>query len=153
MSPTRCSRQLETKGVTIDGYFHTNLRCADDIFVCTETPQELQQMLQEKYSDESRRMGIKMNIAKTKVMVLDNTPIKLNNELIENVEGCLYLGHHYSLKEKSQDKEIFCSIFSRRSRGGGHAVVFRDTFIMIVLNIPFLPKHLTCYTCITFNML
>ena len=51
----------------IDGSFLTNLRFADDIFVCTETPQELQQMLQE-LSDESRRMGLKMNIAKTKMM-------------------------------------------------------------------------------------
>ena len=43
---------------------------ADDIFLCTETPQELQQMIQE-LSDESRQMGLKMNIAKTKVMVAD----------------------------------------------------------------------------------
>ena len=42
-----------------------------DIFLCTETPQELQQMLQE-LSDESRQMGLKMNITKTKVM--DNRP-------------------------------------------------------------------------------
>ena len=33
-------------------------------------------MLQE-LSDESRRMGLKMNIAKTKVMIVDNTPINL----------------------------------------------------------------------------
>ena len=39
-------------------------------------------MLQE-LSDESRRIGFKMNIAKTKVMVVDNTPINVNNVLIE----------------------------------------------------------------------
>ena len=95
----------EHKGVKIDGEFLSNLRFADDIFLCTETPQELQQMLQE-LSDESRRMGLKMNIAKTKVMVVDNTPININNVLIENVQGYVYLGQHYSLKEKNQDKEI-----------------------------------------------
>ena len=42
-------------------------------------PQEL--------SDESRRMGLKMNIAKTKVMVVDKTPINVTNVLIENVQG------------------------------------------------------------------
>ena len=47
----------EHKGVKIDGEFLSNLRFADDIFLCTETPQELQQMLQE-LSDESRRMGL-----------------------------------------------------------------------------------------------
>ena len=50
----------------VDGEFLSNLHFADDIFLCTETPQELQQMLQE-LSDESRRM----NIAKTKLMVVD----------------------------------------------------------------------------------
>ena len=52
----------------IDGGFLTNLRFADDIFLCTETPQELQHMLQE-LSDKSRRMV-------TKVVVVDNTPSK-----------------------------------------------------------------------------
>ena len=73
----------ENKGVKIDGEFLSNLRFADDIFLCTESPQEIQQMLHE-LSDESRRMGLKMNIAKTKVMVVDNTPINVNNVLIEN---------------------------------------------------------------------
>ena len=68
----------------IDGEFLSNLRFADDIFLCTGTPQEQQQILQE-LSDESRRMGLKMNIAKTKVMVVDITPINVNNMLIENV--------------------------------------------------------------------
>ena len=63
-----------------------NLRFADDVFLCTVTPQQLQQMLQE-LSGESRRMGLKMNIARTKVMVVDNTPINVNNVLIENVQG------------------------------------------------------------------
>ncbi len=31
--------------------------------------------------------GLKMNIAKTKVTVVDNTPINVNNALIENVQG------------------------------------------------------------------
>ena len=53
-------------------------------------------MLQE-LSDESRRMGLKMNIAKTKVMVVDNTPINVNNVLIENVEGSVYLGQRRTL--------------------------------------------------------
>ena len=95
----------ENKGVKIEGVFLSNLRFADDIFICTETPQELQQMLQE-LSDESRQIGLKMNITKTKVMVVDHIPINVNNVLIENVQGYVYLEQHYSLKEKNQDKEI-----------------------------------------------
>ena len=89
----------------VDGEFPSNLRFADDIFLCTETPQELQQMLQELY-DGSRRMALKINIAETKVMVVDNTPINVINVLIENVQGYAYMGQHYCLKENNQDKEI-----------------------------------------------
>ena len=71
----------------IDGEFLTNRRFADEVFLCTETPQELQPMLQ-----ESRRMGLKMNIAKSKVMVIDNTPIDVNNMMIENIEAIVYFG-------------------------------------------------------------
>ena len=57
-------------------------------------------MLQE-LSDESRRMGLKMNIAKTKVMVVDNTHINVNNVLIGNVPDYVYLGQHYRGQHKT----------------------------------------------------
>ena len=117
---------LENKGVKIDGEFLSHLRFADDIFLCTETPQELQQMLQE-LSDESRRMGLKMNITKTKVMVVDNTPINVNNVLIENVQGYdVYLGQHYSLKEKNQDKEIQRRIMAGWAAYAKHRDIFKS---------------------------
>ena len=46
-------------------------------------------------------MGLKMNIAKPKVMVVDNTPINVNNVLIEHVEGYVYLGQRYSCSQYS----------------------------------------------------
>ena len=41
-----------------------------------------------------RQMGLEMNLAKpkTNVMVVDNNPINVNNVLIDNVEGYVYLG-------------------------------------------------------------
>ena len=60
-------------------------------------------MLQE-LSDESWQLGLKINIAKTKVTVVVNTPINVNNVLIGNVEGYVCVEQHYSLKEKNQDK-------------------------------------------------
>ena len=77
----------------IDRKVFSHLRFAGDIFICSERPQELHHMLQE-LSDESRRMGLKMNIAKTNVMVVDNTPVNVKNVLIENVQGYVYLGQH-----------------------------------------------------------
>ena len=109
----------------IDGELLSNLRFADDIFLCTETPQELQKMLQE-LSDESRRKGFKMNIAKTKVMVVDNTPINVNNVLIENVQSYVYLGQHYSLKEKNQDKEMQRRIMAGWAEYAKHRDIFKS---------------------------
>ncbi len=82
-------------------------------------------MLQE-LSDESRRMGLKMNIAKTKVMVVDNTPINVNNVLIENIQGCVLLGQHYNLKEKNQDKEIQRRIMAGWAAYAKHRDIFKS---------------------------
>ena len=125
LKKVRRTHNWENKGVKIDGEFLSNLRFADDIFLCTETPQELQQMLQE-LSDESRQMGLKMNITKTKVMVVDNTPINVNNVLIENVPGYVYLGQHYSLKEKNQDKEIQRRIMAGWAAYAKHRDIFKS---------------------------
>ena len=66
--------------------------------------QELQQMLQE-LSDESRRMDLKMNIAMTKVMVVDNTPINVNNVLIENVEGYVSWDNATASRKRTRTKK------------------------------------------------
>ena len=116
----------------IDGEFLSNLRFADDIFLCTETPQELQQMLQE-LSDESRQMGVKMNITKTKVMVVDNTAINVNNVLIENVPGYVYLGQHYSLKEKNQDKEIQRRLMAGWAAYAKHRDIFKSNLAICLM--------------------
>ena len=52
-----------------------NLRSVDHIFPCTGTPHSLQPTLQ-YLSDERRQTGLKIIIAKTKVMVVDNASIK-----------------------------------------------------------------------------
>ena len=80
-------------------------------------------MLQE-LSDESRRNGLKMNIAKTNVMVVDNTPI--NVMLIENVQCYVYLGQHYRLKEKNQDKEIQRRIMAGWAAYAKHRDIFKS---------------------------
>ena len=71
-------------------------------------------------------MGLKMNIAKTKVMVVDNTPINVNNVLVENVPGYVYLGRHYSLKEKNQDKEIQRRIMAGWAAYAKHRDIFKS---------------------------
>ena len=87
----------ENKGVKIDGDFLSNLRFADD----AQKHKNYNRCYVQELSDESRRMGLNMNIAKTKVMVVDNTPINVNNVLVENVHAYVYVVQHYSLKKKN----------------------------------------------------
>ena len=75
-------------------------------------------------------MGLKMNIAKTKVMVEDNTPIKVNNVRIENVQGYVYLGQHYSLKEKNQDKYIQRRIMAGWAAYAKHRDIFKSNLAL-----------------------
>ena len=55
--------------------------------------------------NESRWMGLKMNIAKTKVTVVDNTPINVNKKKMSKAT-CTWDNTTCSLKEKNQDTEI-----------------------------------------------
>ena len=109
----------------IDGEFLSNLRFADVIFLCTETTQELQHMLHE-LSDESRRMGLKMNIVKSKVMVVDNTSINVNNVLIESVQGYVYLGQHYSLNRKEPGQRDTMKNHGRLGGIAKHRDIFKS---------------------------
>ena len=49
----------ETRGLKTDGEYISNLRFADDVLICANTPHELQQMLQE-LADESDNQAMKM---------------------------------------------------------------------------------------------
>ena len=71
-------------------------------------------------------MGLNMNIAKTKLMVVDNPPINVNNALIENVPGYVYLGQYYNIKEKNQDKEIQRRIMAGWAAYAKHWDIFKS---------------------------
>ena len=117
----------ENKGLKIDGEYLNHLRFADDIFLCTDTPQELYIMLQE-LCEESNLSGLRMNISKTKKMVEDNTPIYVNNTQIENVESYVYLGQLFSLRDKNQDKEILRRITAGWTAYAKHRDIFKSNF-------------------------
>ena len=59
-------------------------------------------------------------------MVVYNTPINVNNMLIENVQGYVYLGQHYSIKEKNHDKEIQRRIIAGWAAYAKHRDIFKS---------------------------
>ena len=59
-------------------------------------------------------------------MVVDNTPINVNNVLIENVQGYVYLVQRYSLKENNQDKDIQRRIMADWAAYAKHRDIFKS---------------------------
>ena len=55
-----------------------------------------------------------------------NQHINVNNVLIENVPGYVYLGQHYSLKEKNQDKEIQRRVMAGWAAYAKHWDIFKS---------------------------
>ena len=97
-------------------------------------------MLQD-ISDESKQMGLKMNIATTKVMVVDVTPINVHNLLLENIEGYVYLVQGYSIMENNQDKEIQRRIMAGWTAYAKHRYIFKS-------NLAFFPKRQVYNSCV-----
>ena len=60
-------------GIKIAGRNINNLRYADDILLMAESKEELNSLLM-KVKDESENVGLKLNIQKTKIMVLGPIP-------------------------------------------------------------------------------
>ena len=89
-------------GINIGGQNITNLRYADDTALVSETEDGLQKIVN-KVKEESERKGLKMNIKKTKTMVVsrshsnnDKIHITVNGKVLEQVKSFKYLGQTIS---------------------------------------------------------
>ena len=72
-------------GIKIAGRFINNLRYADDTTLMAENDEELKSLLM-KVKEESKRVGLKLNIQKTKTMVSGPiTPWQIDAETVETV--------------------------------------------------------------------
>jgi len=94
-------------GININGKFLNNLRFADDIVLIATSMEQIETMLLQ-LNDESRKIGLKMNMSKTKVMTnIDGaSPIKIEDGEIEIVDSYKYLGHDMKLGLDNQTTEI-----------------------------------------------
>ena len=63
----KCQDEWSTAGIKITGRNINNLRYADDTTLITETKEELKSLLM-KVKEESEKVGLKLNIQKTKIM-------------------------------------------------------------------------------------
>ena len=79
-------------GIKIAGKNINNLRYADDTTLMAECEEELKSLLI-KVKEESEKVGLKLNIQKTKIMA--SSPItswEINGETVETVSDFIFLG-------------------------------------------------------------
>ena len=79
-------------GIKIAGRNINNLRYADDVTSMTENEQELKSLLM-KVKEESEKVGLKLNVQKTKIMA--SSPItswQIDGERMETVTDFTFLG-------------------------------------------------------------
>ena len=70
----------------------SNLRYADDTTLMAESEEELKSLLM-KAKEESEKVGLKLNIQKTKIMASDPiTSWELDGETLETVSDFIFLG-------------------------------------------------------------
>ena len=84
-------------GIKIAGRNINNLRYADDTTLLAESEEELKSLLL-KVKEESEKVGLKLNIQKTKIMASGPiTSREIDGEIVETVQA-LFLGAPKSLQ-------------------------------------------------------
>ena len=79
-------------GIKIAGRNISNLRYADDTIVMAESKEELKSLLM-KVKEESEKVGLKLNIQKTKIMATGPiTSWQIDGETMETVTDFIFLG-------------------------------------------------------------
>ena len=73
-------------GIKLAGRNTNNLRYADDTTLMAESEEELKSLLM-KVKEESEKVGLKLNIQKTKIMPFSpSTSWQIDREIMENSE-------------------------------------------------------------------
>ena len=79
-------------GIKIAGRNINNLRYADDTTLLAESEEELKSLLM-KVKEESEKVGLKLNIQKTKIMASGLiTSWQIDEETVETVRNFIFLG-------------------------------------------------------------
>ena len=91
-----------------------NLRYADDTILMVETAEELKSLLM-KVKDESEKVGLKLNIQKTKIMASGPiTSWKIDGETVETVSDFIFLGFKITADSDCSHEIKRCLLLGRK---------------------------------------
>ena len=88
----KCQVDETQVGIKIPGRSSNNLRYADDTTLMAETEEELKSLLM-RVKEESKNVGLKLNIQKTKIMASGPiTSWQIDGETVETVADFIFWG-------------------------------------------------------------
>ena len=92
-----------------------NLRYADDTTLMAESEEELQSLLM-KVKEESEKVGLKLNIQKTKIMVSGPiTSWQIDGETMETVTNFIFLGSKITVDGDCSHEIKRCLLLGRKA--------------------------------------
>ncbi|VDO16914.1 unnamed protein product [Brugia timori] len=91
----------EGKGLKINGQFLNNLRFADDIVLISNGMNELKEM-SEELCRESKKVGLTVNFAKSKIMSNIGGCFELEGKVVEKVSEYCYLGQTVAFNDRGK---------------------------------------------------
>ena len=101
-------------GIKIAGRNINNLRYADDTTLMAESEEELMGLLM-KVKEESEKVGLKLNIQKTKIMA--SSPItswEIDGETVETVADFIFLGSKITADDDYSHEIKRCLFLGRK---------------------------------------
>ena len=112
----RNSRLVETQaGIKISWRNINNLRYADYNTLMVETKEELKSLLM-KGKEESEKVGLKLNIQKTKIMASGPiTSWEIDGETMETVRDFIFLGSKITADSDCSHKIKRCLLLGRKA--------------------------------------
>ena len=102
-------------GIKIDGRNINNLRYVDDTTLMAESEEELKSLLM-KVKEESEKVGLKLNIQKTKVLASGHiTSWQIDGETMETVTEFTFLGSRITANGDCSHEIKRCLVLGRRA--------------------------------------
>ena len=101
-------------GIKIAGRNINNLRYADDTSLMVESEEELKSFLM-KMKEESEKVGLKLNIQKTKIMASGPiTSWEIDGETVESVSDFIFLGSKITAGSDCRHEIKRCLLLGRK---------------------------------------
>ena len=92
-----------------------SLRCADDTTLMAESEEELKSLLM-NVKEESEKVGLKLNIQKTKIMASGPiTSLQIEGETVETVSGFIFLGSKITADGDCSHEIKRCLLLERKT--------------------------------------